>query len=211
MLPFCRRSIRVRCVIVRSQSGGLVGVAPCRRLDPTISRTPLGTSFRSLRRHPSGRSVRRSRRACWPAKTSRICRYGIPQGHPVWLNRDPIFERGGVNIYMFVRNAPVSLMDYFGLKDWTCEETEGLLGEMRTQSPFEAFLNHTGDGKYDFKSKGPGDTFVVDRRTMPADAFGNYAAGYGGAARGGISRIPWSPGWGSLLRFLRPRKAQPSE
>jgi RHS repeat-associated protein len=126
-----------------------------------------------------------------------VCRFSSKEVHPNsglyyygfrfydptlqrWLNRDPIFERGGVNLYMFVRNAPVFLMDYFGLKDWTCEETEGLLAEMRTQSPFEAFLNHNGRGKYDFKSKDDKDTFVVDGRTMPADAFGNYAAGYGG-------------------------------
>jgi hypothetical protein len=71
-------------------------------------------------------------------------------------------------------------MDFFGLKDWTCEETEGLLGEMRTQNPFEAFLNHNGGGKYDFKTHVPGDTFVVDGKFMASDAFGNYAAGYGG-------------------------------
>jgi len=96
-----------------------------------------------------------------------------------WLNRDPIFERGGVNLYVFVRNAPSFLMDFFGPKDWTCEETEGLLGEMRTQSPFVAFLNHNGGGKYDFKTKAPGDTFLVDGKFMPSDAIGNYAAGYG--------------------------------
>ena len=32
-----------------------------------------------------------------------------------WLNRDPIEERGGVNLYRFVGNAPVNRRDYLGL------------------------------------------------------------------------------------------------
>jgi RHS repeat-associated protein len=38
-----------------------------------------------------------------------------------WLNRDPIFEAGGINLYGFVENNPVSSMDPFGLEgidDW---------------------------------------------------------------------------------------------
>jgi RHS repeat-associated protein len=32
-----------------------------------------------------------------------------------WLNRDPIGERGGVNLYGFVRNKGVNVIDYLGL------------------------------------------------------------------------------------------------
>ena len=32
-----------------------------------------------------------------------------------WLNRDPIGERGGLNLYGYVRNSPVSGIDPFGL------------------------------------------------------------------------------------------------
>ena len=32
-----------------------------------------------------------------------------------WLNRDPLQERGGINLYVFCRNAPVSLIDRSGL------------------------------------------------------------------------------------------------
>ena len=32
-----------------------------------------------------------------------------------WLNRDPIQEQGGNNIYSFVRNAAISVVDYLGL------------------------------------------------------------------------------------------------
>jgi RHS repeat-associated protein len=33
-----------------------------------------------------------------------------------WLNRDPIFERGGINLYGFVLNDPISDIDSFGLR-----------------------------------------------------------------------------------------------
>lgn len=33
-----------------------------------------------------------------------------------WINRDPIEERGGVNLYGMVRNDPVNFVDYLGLK-----------------------------------------------------------------------------------------------
>jgi RHS repeat-associated protein len=39
-----------------------------------------------------------------------------------WLNRDPIGEEGGFNIYGFVLNNPVSFYDLFGLKSKKCRE-----------------------------------------------------------------------------------------
>jgi RHS repeat-associated protein len=33
-----------------------------------------------------------------------------------WLNRDPIVEHGGLNVYIFVSNSPVALHDYLGLR-----------------------------------------------------------------------------------------------
>lgn len=35
-----------------------------------------------------------------------------------WLNRDPIKERGGLNLYQFVRNQTISLVDKSGLNFW---------------------------------------------------------------------------------------------
>jgi len=34
-----------------------------------------------------------------------------------WLNRDPIEEMGGINLYTYVANTPISFADLFGLKD----------------------------------------------------------------------------------------------
>ena len=41
-----------------------------------------------------------------------------------WINRDPIGERGGENLYTFVRNQPVLLIDALGLLDWKTEQKE---------------------------------------------------------------------------------------
>ncbi len=34
-----------------------------------------------------------------------------------WLNRDPIGEEGGENLYVFVSNVPISAVDFFGLQE----------------------------------------------------------------------------------------------
>src|SRR5207249_5619387 len=34
-----------------------------------------------------------------------------------WINRDPIAERGSLNLYRFVRNWPINMIDSFGLQD----------------------------------------------------------------------------------------------
>ncbi len=47
--------------------------------------------------------------------------YGFRYYDPVtgrWLNRDPIEERGGLNLYAFVGNDPVNRWDYLGLQWW---------------------------------------------------------------------------------------------
>lgn len=46
------------------------------------------------------------------------CFYNPQQGR--WLSRDPIGEWGGLNLYAFVQNDPVSLFDYLGLAKKKC-------------------------------------------------------------------------------------------
>lgn len=43
------------------------------------------------------------------------CRRSGRSGVGSWLNRDPIGELGGINLYHFVYNSPVSFGDRFGL------------------------------------------------------------------------------------------------
>jgi len=42
---------------------------------------------------------------------SRACGYKTASGRAKWLNRDPIGEHGGLNLYGFVFNDPVNLYD----------------------------------------------------------------------------------------------------
>lgn len=35
-----------------------------------------------------------------------------------WINRDPLGEQGGANLYGHVGNDPLNRVDSFGLKDW---------------------------------------------------------------------------------------------
>ena len=51
--------------------------------------------------------------------------YGYRFYNPViqrWLNRDPISERGGINLYEFVRNSPLNLVDKVGLDSCDCKK-----------------------------------------------------------------------------------------
>jgi len=104
-----------------------------------------------------------------------------------WINRDPIQELGGLNLYDYVGNNPMNLFDLFGLKNWNCQETQNILDDVKTESLIEAYFNHTAwpwGGAYDFKVNQAGDTFDVNGQTMNADQFGNYVAGYGGQHAG---------------------------
>ncbi|MFC7339556.1 RHS repeat-associated core domain-containing protein [Haloferula chungangensis] len=51
------------------------------------------------------------------SETSRITKYGYRYYDPVtgrWPSRDPIGERGGVNLYGFVYNSPTGWIDFLG-------------------------------------------------------------------------------------------------
>lgn len=102
-----------------------------------------------------------------------------------WINRDPIKEQGGINLYTFVRNNAIGLLDSLGLAHFNCKETENLLEQVRSEGLIEGYFNHSGGGAYDFKVNQPNDTFEVDGNIMTADQFGNYAAGYGAQHAGG--------------------------
>jgi hypothetical protein len=49
----------------------------------------------------------------------------IASDHPLWPNRDPIEEGGGINLYMFNYNNPVSFNDVIGLFPAMLQGTEG--------------------------------------------------------------------------------------
>jgi len=42
-----------------------------------------------------------------------------------WINRDPIRERGGVNMYAFIRNSPINRLDAYGLEEFVPTQPTG--------------------------------------------------------------------------------------
>jgi hypothetical protein len=56
---------------------------------------------------------------------SRRCGYKTVSGRQEWLNRDPIAEAGGIDLYKFVGNSPINWIDPFGLEGGPGEGEEG--------------------------------------------------------------------------------------
>lgn len=57
--------------------------------------------------------------------------FGYRYHHPSlgrWINRDPIAEDGGINIYVYVLNCPTRLHDPLGATAGTLEDEEGAVG-----------------------------------------------------------------------------------
>lgn len=73
-----------------------------------------------------------------------------------WLNRDPIGERGGVNLYGFVRNRPTAAVDALGLITW-----EAFNAELETinepEGVFQRFVDLEGKGA----NKNPNNNYLL--------------------------------------------------
>ncbi len=107
-----------------------------------------------------------------------------------WSALDPIGERGGINLYRAVDNNPIDLFDPFGLTDYNSLQTQMFLAQAygsATAGPMQGLYNiaKNSTGQYDFKNdKNPnhGSTWCVNGQRMDAAQFGNYIAGFEGAA-----------------------------
>ncbi len=62
-------------------------------------------------------------------------------GH--WITRDPIGERGGINLYQFVGNNAINFMDPFGLWRWPWDIYNEALEDAQSKFPTEL---HNGPG-----------------------------------------------------------------
>jgi hypothetical protein len=83
------------------------------------------------------------------ATASGACGYGIALGHPVWLNRDPIGERGGINLYANVFNNPIDMYDPYGLS--SCDDlVNELMGALEDYPNRENFGDHLYDQRYKY-------------------------------------------------------------
>jgi hypothetical protein len=80
---------------------------PC----PSATSLSRKTRARSVRWHPSGRNSRRARFRPINTPGLRACGYKTAPGRSNWPNRDPIGEKGGLNLYVFAYNTPVNAFD----------------------------------------------------------------------------------------------------
>ena len=78
--------------------------------DLTAKNRVWGFSARSNRTCPANR-----RQPLEPRRKNRPTATKPASGIPYWLNRDPIEEEGGLNLYGFVGNDGLSKVDYLGL------------------------------------------------------------------------------------------------
>jgi RHS repeat-associated protein len=102
-----------------------------------------------------------------------------------WLSRDPIAEKGGPNLYAYVRNDPMNLWDVLGLTDFNATQTRLLLYRAyrdATEGPLQGLLNIKSNSQGDFDFKDSGDTFCINGKQMSDAAFGNFIAGFAGQA-----------------------------
>ncbi len=78
---------------------------------------PFGNELRRSGTHAENNPWRFSTK--WTDRESGLSYYGYRFYDPVrgrWLNRDPIGEEGGLNLYGFVTNDPFNQWDYLGMK-----------------------------------------------------------------------------------------------
>jgi len=85
-----------------------------RAFTSTWATSPLKTRVGGSRCRPSGRLSRRGRCRSMFTPGLRGCGYKTVSGRHEWPNRDPIGERGGLNLYGYVGNNPISRVDPLG-------------------------------------------------------------------------------------------------
>jgi len=128
---------------------------------------------------------------------SGIYYYGLRYYEPNlqrWLNQDPIGEAGGINLYRFVRNAPLNRIDPIGLDDTARGMLLDELGETETQKKAKKwkqdFLDTAKNGlellpQNDFSEAMLGESLSGDKvsGTERAAAGAGLAAGLLGKAK----------------------------
>src|SRR5205823_3078293 len=92
-----------------------------------------------------------------------------------WLNRDPIGERGGINLYAFVGNSPINRRDPLGLAYGN--PISGPSGPVGPSDPYSPGLYYPSGPNYI-----PPPTFINN----PADALLTYLLGDGSPAQIGL-------------------------
>ena len=108
-----------------------------------------------------------------------------------YAEADLVGLAGGINPYAYVAESPLLNTDVHGLYDYNSQETQQILDkayQRATSGLFSGLLHIYEDnapmGTFDFagNSMFKKDTFCVNGERLTPFEFGNYAAGYEGAA-----------------------------
>jgi len=123
--------------------------ADCQRQTSLVVQTsPLKTRVWNFSRQPSGRLSQRPRFRPINTPGLRGCGYKTASGRQRWLNRDPIAEHGGANLYGFVKGQSIGMVDLLGLSELSSKQyrtfIEGRLnsGERNINKLWRDALNH---------------------------------------------------------------------
>jgi hypothetical protein len=133
-------------------------------------------------------------------------------GRQVWLSADPIGERGGVNLYGYVKNSPIRSIDQLGLFDL---QAFGAAFDYSIGAGVEAGIKKCKFGPIDFtgpsvgwswKTKGDlaggfGSSIDLSANLFAAK-YGNYKVGLGWANESGI----YTPNGGALQAIDKTQK-----
>ena len=84
----------------------------------TLPTSPRKTRVGVFRHRSSGQTSSRGRCRSMFTPGLRGCGYKTVSGRHEWPNRDPIQERGGLNLYAYVGNNPINFLDPNGLVGW---------------------------------------------------------------------------------------------
>jgi len=93
-----------------------------------------------------------------------------------WLSRDPFVEKGGVNLYGFLGNAPTLTYDSLGLSppEGYNQVTPGDLADLKARR-YGYILNHSGDADYMYDGEwNPGISTVGEGLGCSCQASGKY-------------------------------------
>jgi RHS repeat-associated protein len=123
----------VGLIAATDPTGAPVGTPNAGEVSATYEYDPFGNALGATG-HAAARNPFRFSTA-YQDPVTKFSYYGYrfyDPGHGRWLNRDPIAEAGGLNLYGFVGNDPVNAVDVLGMA--TISDYESIVSEMQSES-----------------------------------------------------------------------------
>ena len=158
--------------------------APGRRRPP--QRAAQKNSRRGFFGSPSGRTLSRRHLPHGTAPGYRACGYKTASGRPKWLSRDPLGEEGGLNLYSYTVDNPISWFDPFGLAPgdpYKTPDTAAIQAEkdinptsIKENTEYAGMIYKNPDGSYSYTSPNRGTTATSNPGSCPVGKkrYGSY-------------------------------------